>query len=170
VRPEDARTLAAIQEQSYAGAGAGLRESYPPARAMNAEGLAAFLGTRRYAVLATTRPDGRPHAAPIAFTVWEGAFWIASVEGVRTRSLRARSYAVLVVTEGEGPSHRAVIVEGRVRLLEGGADSMPDGLRALWIIRHGSEPTWAAVFIELRPDRLFSFDASKESSGLGLHL
>lgn len=161
MRPEDARTLAAIQEQSYAGAGPGLRESYPPARAMNAAGLAAFLGTRRHAVLATTRADGRPHAAPIAFTVWEAAFWIASVEGARTRNLRRRPYGAIVAMEGEGSSHRAIIAEGPVQLYEGGATALPEGLRALWTSRYGAEPSWAAVLIELRPEHLFSYDATK---------
>ncbi len=128
---------------------------------MDADGLAAFLSGTRYAVLATTRPDGRPHAAPIAFTVWESAFWIASVEGSRTRNLRQRPYAAIVVMEDEGATHRAVIAEGPVRLHEGGAAALPADLHATWTTRHGDEPTWATVLIKLRPVRVFSYDAMK---------
>ncbi len=122
--------------------------------------LAAFLDSRRYAVLATSRPDGRPQAAPVAFIVWNGAFWFASVRGARLRNLRARPFASAVLMEGEEPSHRAVIAEGPVVLHEVGDEgSMAAEFRARWSERHGDTPAWAAALIELRPNHLFSYDA-----------
>lgn len=162
-RRDDTTLLAAIQERSYTHAGPGIRESYPKAQAMDAASLAKFLDEKEYAVLATARPDGRPHAAPIAYTVWGSGFWIGSVRGARVRNLRARPYACIVVMEGEGASHRAVVAEGPVTLHDPAEfNSLPKQLRDLWRRRHGGAPTWAAVLIELRPSRLFSYDARKK--------
>jgi len=132
---------------------------------MDAGRLAAFLDSRRYAVLATSRPDGRPQAAPLAFVIWTGAFWFASVRGARLRNLRARPYASVVLTEGEGSSHRAVISEGSVVLHEVRDEaSLAPEFRRRWIDRHGDAPAWAVALIELRPDRLFSYDATAQGS------
>jgi len=146
--------LAAIQELSYARAGASLRSSWPPESAMDAAALSAFLSRKDYAVLATTTPDGRPQAAPVAFFVQGGSFWVATVAGPRLRNLRAAPHASLVVAEGDRGDHRAVRVEGRVRLHDG---SELEPLRRAWQERHGSDPSWAAAFVELRPGLLFSY-------------
>lgn len=159
---EDALALISIQTRSFSKADPRLLHSYPKERAMDEERIVSFLDGKRYAVLATSRPDGRAQAAPIAFTVWKGAFWIASVEGARVRNLRTRPYASIVIIEGEGKEHRAVIAEGPVQLYTASAiKANQKGLEDLWVKRHG-DPTWASVFIELRPERLFSYDAKGE--------
>lgn len=167
----DAHALAAIQRRSYEAAGRGLRGSWPESQALDADGLAAFLGRRRYCVLATGRADGRPHAAPVAFTVGAGAFWVATVAGLRLRNLRAVPWASLVVMEGErdedepqerGRPHVAVTAEGTVRLHEGEAmRAALESLAAEWRRRHGDLPGWAVALAELRPERLFSHDAGR---------
>lgn len=158
----DAQELFAVQERSYQAAGRGIRESYPQDAAMDATQLAAFLDRKRYAVLATSRPDGRPHAAPISFCVWNGAFWIASVRGARVQNLRAKRYASIVVVEGEGPSHRAIIAEGPVNLHPvSSLRTMPEEFQALVRTRLGDIAKWAVALIALRPERLFSYDATK---------
>lgn len=161
---DDVRPLIEVQARSYDRADASLRESYPRAAAMDLPRMAAFLDRKRYAVLATGRPDGRPHAAPIAFGVWRGAFWIATVRGARLRNLRARSYASIVITDGDDrPRHRAVIAEGPVVIHEGaGPGAMDAGFGETWRLRFGNDPAWAAALLELRPERVFSFDGSLE--------
>ena len=166
-----ALVLASIQRASYEAAGAGVRGSWPEAQALDAGGLAAFLDRRRYGVLATARPDGRAHAAPVAFTVGDGAFWIGTVDGLRLRNLRATPWASLVVMEGErdenepeelGALHVAVTAEGPVRLHDG--DALAAALEPLaeaWRGRHGGLPEWAVALVELRPERLFSHDAGR---------
>jgi len=162
----DVRTLIEIQERSYERAGPGLRESFPRSVAMDASRMAQFLDSKRYAVLATGRRDGRPHAAPIAFSCWRGAFWIATVEGARLRNLRARPYASIVISDGdERPRHRAVIAEGPVTVNDGAAGPAAPGFAEDWRMRHGGDPTWAAAMLELRPERVFSFDGTLESAG-----
>jgi hypothetical protein len=71
---------------------------------MDAATMAVFLEQTVYAVLAAGRRDGRPRAAPIAFSIWDEAFWIATVEGARLRHLRSRPYTSIVIMEGDGKS------------------------------------------------------------------
>ncbi len=162
--PEDAAVFAEIQERSYSRASPGILTSYPRSRAMDGLRMAAFLNGRRYAVCATARMDGRPQASPVAFIIWNGAFWFASVRGARLRNLRARPYASVVIMDGEGSAHRAVIAEGPVLLHEmASADALAEGFRQRWVGRHGALPSWAAALIEIRPNRLFSYDATIEA-------
>jgi len=121
--PEDAAAFVEVQERSYARASPSILTSYPHSRAMDGPRMAAFLDSRRHAVCATSRRDGRPQASPVAFIIWNGAFWFASVRGARLRNLRARPYASVVIVL----------------------------------------PSWAAALIEIRPDRLFSYDATIEA-------
>ena len=161
--PEDEAAFVEIQERSYARASPSILTSYPHNRAMNSPRLASFLDGRRYAVCATSRKDGRPQASPVAFIAWNGAFWFASVRGARLRNLRARPHASVVIMDGEGPTHRAVIAEGPALLHEvRSADPLPEELRQRWMDRQGTPPSWAAALIEIRPDRLFSYDATIE--------
>lgn len=154
-----------IQRRSYASATPGLRAAWPERRALDADGLVALLRRHKYCVLATARPDGRAHAAPVAFAVVDGAFWIATVEGLRLRNLRARPWASLVVMEGDadegeaGDPHRALTAEGPVELHEVAA--VWPRLEAEWLARHDHPPDWAEAFVELRPARVFSHDASR---------
>ncbi len=161
---DDVRPFLEIQHRSYDQAGVGIRESFPRGAAMDLPRMAAFLDRRRYAVLATGRPDGRPHAAPIAFSVWHGAFWIATVRGARLRNLRSRPYASIVVMEGDvRPQHRAVIADGPVVIHEGACiTEIESAFGRNWRLRFGNDPSWAAAMLELRPDRVFSFDGSLE--------
>src|SRR5436309_15314961 len=101
---DDAEALAELQRRSYSRARAGLRESWPERQSLDADNFAALLDAHRYAVLATARADGRAHAAPVAFVLAAGAFWIGTVEGRRLRNLRSTPWASLVVMEG--PSTR----------------------------------------------------------------
>jgi hypothetical protein len=153
---EEARALVALQETSYANASAGIRASWPQSSAMGTERLAAFLDQHPYCVLATTRPDGRPQARPFAFTVQDGAFWIASIAGARLRNLGTRPYASLVVAVGGRGTHRMLLVDGPVRIHD--RQALATRLDPIWRERHGSAPTWATAFVELRPERLFSYD------------
>jgi general stress protein 26 len=120
---------------------------------MTADELAAFLERNDYGVLATVTPDGRPQAAPIAYFVLDGSFWIGTVEGARLRNLRANPNASLVISEGGRRTHSALRADGPVAIHTG-----PDleSLRAGWKQRHGGDASWASAFLELRPRTLFT--------------
>ena len=154
--------LLAIQRSSYEAATPDFRDSWPAADALARDELKALLERHPYCVLATSRADGRAHAAPVAFVVHDGAFWVATVAGLRLRNLAACPWAALVVMEGNadvgeaGQAHQALTAEGPVSLHEIGDWRL---FESEWLRRHTDPPTWAAALVELRPKRLFSHAA-----------
>ena len=158
----DVEPLLEVQRSSYAAASEGLRAAWPEVQALADAGMASLLEDNRYCVLATARRDGRAHAAPVAFVVSEGSFWIATVPGLRLRNLQSTPWASVVVMDGvadegeEGVPHRALTAEGPVVLHEPAALARFD---KQWLQSHTDAPHWAEAFIELRPQRIFSHAA-----------
>src|SRR5262249_889164 len=144
------------------GASPGFRQAWPEGAALGQEELASFLGRHRYCVLATARPDGRAHAAPVAFVVHDDAFWFATVAGLRLRNVVAHGWAALSVIEGDadvgedGQKHVGLTAEGKVLVHE---VAEWRAFEDQWLLRHSDPPTWAAAILELRPVRLFSHAA-----------
>jgi nitroimidazol reductase NimA-like FMN-containing flavoprotein (pyridoxamine 5'-phosphate oxidase superfamily) len=151
-----ADALGRLQEASYDRAARAIRNSWPREAAMTPAQLAAFLGERRYCVLATTTARDRAQARPVAFTVAAATFWFATVAGARLRNVRRTPWASLVVADGEGDSHRAVIADGPAAI----AKQPPESLLALWEARHGSRAAWASAWFTVEPERLFSYRAA----------
>jgi nitroimidazol reductase NimA-like FMN-containing flavoprotein (pyridoxamine 5'-phosphate oxidase superfamily) len=115
--------------------------------------LDSFLAERTYCVLATVSGTRRPQARPVAFTVFREAFWFATVAGGRLRNVEHTPWASVVISEGEGDAHRMVAADGPVTVVP----EPPDGLLEAWEARMGSKPSWAVAWIELRPERLYSY-------------
>ena len=64
--------------------------------------------------LSTTRPNGRPHAAPVWFVWAEGAvYFTTAATSQKGVNLSSQPYAVLQVGDGDD----VIIVEGRTRLV-----------------------------------------------------
>src|SRR5262249_6480407 len=70
--------LGRLQDASLGGAG-GVGSASPPERRMTGPQLAAYLARRTYALASSTRPDGRPHAAPTLFSIYAEAFWLPTL-------------------------------------------------------------------------------------------
>ena len=86
---------------------------------MGIEQRRAFLldGTRT-GILATVRKDGRPHAAPIWFTLdGDVVVFTTGADTVKGRNLRREGRALLVVDEAT-PPFDFVTIEGRVEISE----------------------------------------------------
>src|SRR5919199_844439 len=86
---------------------------------MTDEQRRAFLldGTRT-GILATVRADGRPHAAPVWFTLdGDDVLFTTGAATVKGRNLRRTGRALLVVDESS-PPFDFVTVEGAVRISE----------------------------------------------------
>jgi PPOX class probable F420-dependent enzyme len=86
---------------------------------MTDEQRRAFLlaGTRT-GILATVRADGRPHAAPVWFTLdGDDVIFTTAATTVKGRNLRRTGCALLVVDESS-PPFDFVTVEGRVDISE----------------------------------------------------
>jgi hypothetical protein len=81
--------LATLQDQSFARATAATARSYPPGRRLNGGQLADYLGRRAFAVIGSSRPDGRPHAAMSSFIRRGTAFWLPTAGRVGARAQRA---------------------------------------------------------------------------------
>ena len=81
--------LGRLQDASFSRAGA-VRKAYPPERRMTGPQLAGYLGRRTYALVSSTRPDGRPHAAPTLFCLYAEAFWLPTLgSAARLGNVRA---------------------------------------------------------------------------------
>jgi nitroimidazol reductase NimA-like FMN-containing flavoprotein (pyridoxamine 5'-phosphate oxidase superfamily) len=151
-------TLARIQESSFARASEATRGAFPTERRMTGEMLLGFLTRKKYAVLATTRTDGRPQAAPVGYALVGTKFVMASLpDAQRVRNLRNEPHASLVITEDEGDRHGVVIVEGTTRLLQ----PLEAGLemRAPFRDEAGNLPDWIGILVVLTPERLLTYAA-----------
>jgi len=149
-------TLHDIQEASYRRASSGILSSWPPDRALGAEELAAFLEDRRYCVLATTTHRGHPQARPIAFIPLGDVLWFATVGSGRLKNVERTPWISVVMSEGDGDHHRAVVADGPVAV----AASPRAGLLDLWEARFGSRADWAVAWLEFRPERLYSYSSA----------
>ena len=151
-------TLARIQEASFARASEATRGAFPQDRRMDGATLLSFLTRKRYAVLATTRPDGRPQAAPVGYALVGTKFVMASLpDAQRVRNLKHEPHASVVIDQGEGDRHGVVIVEGTTRLLEP-LDASLD-MRAPFRDDAGTFPDWIGILVALTPERLLSYAA-----------
>jgi hypothetical protein len=147
--------LGRLQDASFGRASQTTRTAYPPNRRMTAGQLAGYLARRTYGLASTTRPGGRPHAAPTLFSVYAEAFWLPTVAGaVRLGNVEAHPWLALSIIEGEHDSHAAVLTEGPAEVHA----TVPDHVRNITELRNrGGSVDWATAWIRVSPQRLFSF-------------
>ena len=101
------------QEETFARVTPLTRDAYPPERRLVGEALLNYLDSRVFAVVASTRPDGRPHATLSSYARRGITIWLPTAAGaVRQANLRTQPWVVLVASEGDRDEHVAVIVEG----------------------------------------------------------
>ena len=93
--------LGGLQDRTFARATAATAISYPPERRLSAAQLAAYLDRRSFAVVGSTRADGRPHAAMSVYIRRGITFWLPTMAGsVRERNLRGTPWLTMVIAEG----------------------------------------------------------------------
>jgi len=146
--------LSQLQDASFSRAGA-VRKAYPPERRMTGSQLAGYLARRTYALASTTRPDGRPHAAPTLFSLYAEAFWLPTLgSAARLGNFRAHPWLALSIIEGEHDTHAAVLTEGPAEVLA----TVPADVRSITELRNrGGSLDWATAWLRVTPQRLFSF-------------
>lgn len=145
-------TLADLQAQTFDHATATTQRSYPPDHRLTPEQLARYLDRRQYAVVGTTRPDGRPHASMTTFYVRGTSFWLPTLgKAVRVRNLGSCSWMTLVIPEDDDDDHITVIVEGPAEVLA--LEDVPEDVRSL----NGMD--WIGCWIELKTERVLSYAA-----------
>src|SRR6516225_5292271 len=124
--------LGRLQDASFSRAGA-VRKAYPPERRMTGPQLAGYLARRTYALASSTRPDGRPHAAPTLFSIYAEAFWLPTLgSAARLGNVRAHPWLALSIIEGEHDTHAAVLTEGLAEVLA----AVPADVRSITELRN----------------------------------
>lgn len=153
-----AAALDALLAASWARAGETTRSSWPEDKRLDGAGVAAFLRARSYAVLATTRAGGRPHAAPVSYAVAEDAsLWLPTAAGaVRLGHVTRTPWASFALLEGEGDAHVAALAEGPVRRL-GLSDATAEARRAGVALK---DDAWIAEWLVLTPERVLAYAAT----------
>ena len=149
-------TLHDIQEASYRHASGGILGSWPPERSLGAAELDAFLAKARYCVLATTMANGHPQARPVAFIPLGDTLWFATAASGRLSNLERTPWVSVVVSEGAGDHHCAVVADGPVAI----SGTPPEGILDIWEARFGSRADWAVAWLELRPERVYSYTSA----------
>jgi hypothetical protein len=146
-----------VQERSFNRANPATTSSLPTGNRMTGAQLVHLLRPGAYGVLATTRPDGRPHAAPTSLVLQDQAIWLPTVAGaVRLTNLAAHPWASLVVMRGEGTEHLMVTLEGPATIVDAEAEDVAPAAR-----RHGHALSWVTAWIRLAPQRVFSYAATR---------
>lgn len=159
--PEDLSELQRVIDDSYAAAGAHLREIHSPERRLDAAGVAAALTGMRLLVLATTARSGRPVTGPVDGIFHRGRFHFgSSPDSVRFRHIRERPEVSVTHLPGE---HLAVTVHGTAEIIDVAAPehaAFRQALLDIYLPRYGD--SWLAVlegatFARVHPRRMFTF-------------
>jgi PPOX class probable F420-dependent enzyme len=139
-------------------------EMTPPARR-------AFLtsGTRT-AILATTRPDGRPHAVPVCFVLEDDDVLFLTNEGTAKGQDLQRDPRVTLVVDDETPPFAFVMIEGTAQLSQSPDDidrvapeiaeryEGPDGIEAFVRFAHEALGT----LVRVTPTKIVAIDRAGE--------
>jgi hypothetical protein len=142
--------LGLLQDRTFARATAATSASYPQERRLDAAQLASYLDRRAYAVVGSTRPDGRPHSAMSIYIRRGATFWLPTVAGsVRERNLRSKPWLTMVIAEGDHDNHIAVLIEGSAEVVE--PSLVPSDVQA------AVTGDWVSAWIRLTAERLLSY-------------
>jgi hypothetical protein len=144
--------LGRLQTQTFARSTTATDSSYPPQRRLSAEQLASYLDRRAFAVVGSTRADGRPHTAMSSYIRRGTTFWLPTVAGsVRERNLRGTPWLTMVIAEGDHGAHVVVILEGPAEVIA--PAEVPGDVRS------AAQGDWVEAWIRLEAERLLSYAA-----------
>jgi hypothetical protein len=144
--------LGRLQTQTFARATTATASSYPPERRLTPAQLGSYLDQRAFAVVGSTRADGRPHAAMSSYLRRDTTFWLPTVAGsVRERNLNGTPWLTMVISEGDRGAHVVVILEGPAEIIA--PAEVPGDVRSA---AHGD---WVQAWIRLEAERLLSYAA-----------
>jgi len=142
--------LGDLQDRTFARATAATAISYPPERRLSATELASYLDRRKFAVVGSTRGDGRPHAAMSVYVRRGTTFWLPTMAGsVRARNLHGTPWLTMVIAEADHPEHIVVIAEGPAKVVA--PSEVPADVRA------AVTGDWVSSWICVAAERLLSY-------------
>lgn len=141
-----------LQDETFARATPLTREAYPPERRLTGDALSGYLDRRVFAVIASTRSNGRPHATVGSYVRRGTSFWLPTAGGtVREANVRDRPWVSLVVAEGDRQEHVVVIIEGRVTVVE--STQVPVEVRSV------VPDDWVSKWLRVDARRVLSYAA-----------
>jgi nitroimidazol reductase NimA-like FMN-containing flavoprotein (pyridoxamine 5'-phosphate oxidase superfamily) len=159
---EDLKAMQRVLDESYALAGAHLREVISPERRLEAAAVAARLDGMKLLVLATATADGRPIAGPVDGVFFRGRFYFgSSPDSIRFRHIRRQPAVSATHLDGEQFS---VSVHGIAEVVDLRSPEHAGFRRALLDIytpRYGAD--WETfidsgpVYARIEPHRMFTF-------------
>jgi general stress protein 26 len=145
--------LRVVQDRTFASATTATAASFAPESRLTGTQLADYLDRRAFAVIGSTRPDGRPHAAMSSYVRRGTTIWLPTVAGsVRERNLRAQPWLTMVVTEGDRDQHVFVLLEGPAEIVAS-ADVPAD-------VRAEVSGDWISCWLALTAQRVLSYAAA----------
>jgi PPOX class probable F420-dependent enzyme len=141
------------------------------AEVMTPEARRAFLtsGTRT-AILATTRPDGRPHAVPVCFVLENDDVLVLTNEATAKGRAMQRDPRVTLVVDDETPPFAFVMIEGTAELSRDPDDidqaaprigeryDGPDGVEDFVRFAHEA----LGLLVRVKPTRILALDRVSE--------
>jgi hypothetical protein len=159
----DVAFLVGAQRRSQSRASGPQKQSWPEDALLDAEAIVALIERARYGTLATAGASGRPQAAPISYVVARERLWFATVRGARLRNCRVNPWASFVLASDDPDAggvrrHVALRVEGPVAIHDRASlDTAAPEFRARWRERHDGDAEWAAGFLELTAEVVYSY-------------
>lgn len=145
--------------------------------AFDPDGLDAFLSDTRIATFTYVRKDGRPNAAPLWYTYRDGVMLFVVSTGSDKHRALLRDDRVCVSVQDERPPYRAVMVDGRVELVDLGGDaSLSMAMAVKYFGKVGAaeydkmsaadREATGQTLIRLIPERVKGFDNTKSINKL----
>jgi hypothetical protein len=139
-----------IQDRTFARATKATLRAYPEGRRLIGAQLTGYLDRRSIGVISSVRPDGRPHSALGTYIRRAATFWLPTFDAtVRERNVSDTPSLVLVVAEGDGSEHIAVIIEGTGTVIPAAA--------APYDVTGAFAKDWARTWLRLDAERLLSY-------------
>jgi hypothetical protein len=139
-----------VQDRTFAHATRATLRAFPRSRRLTGALLTGYLDRRSIGVISSVRPDGRPHSTPGSYIRRAATFWLPTFDAtVRERNVSDTPWLVLVVAEGDGSEHIAVIIEGTATVVP--AAGVPADVTAAFA------KGWARTWLRLDAERVLSY-------------
>ena len=121
------------------------------------------------AVIATTAPDGAPHAVPTWYEYRKGeVVFHTGPEAFKYRCMQHDRRVALVVDTRKAP-YKCVVLKGRVEMTEGTDDARVRRMAVAYLGKKNGEAYAKSmrgdrlVIVRFKPERTISWDYGKES-------
>jgi len=149
----------------------GKKMSYTQSPPLTSKEIDSFLQTARIARLCSINEDETIHAVPIWYLYEEGNIIMSSPEGCRKVKNAKRNRNVTVLVDSEEPPARGIIIYGTADVNDKDVSSTIMALFEKYAPGDKIEKTVHSLFkiakwvkIVIVPDRIVSFDSSKDTT------